>query len=1008
MPSTHPVHQVPTTDGPLVIVSSPVVKRQFQLKEAEQYGASVGETVMTPGDLARRLHAYLPRAPRVATPTQELQALWLVLKRDLPRSPFSVSPVTLPGFLSRLLSTLRQLKQFDLHGYSLDRVTRTLEHSSVRERWDFVSRIYSAYDETLLHHNLLGEVGLFHHVARHIRELPVPSGERATILLHHLVDFTPAQAALFSALCDSGYDVRLCLPNIPAIHEPVFEERIKTFLGDIKVEPLEETSPDDLLIKEVVTSTPSEETRWCARFARGLVREGAPPHSIFVSFRRSLLAPPSFRRHFADFGITLAGEESARANISAKCVILALADLAMNDFPRWAMSVVLSAYRAQKDLPFSLLQQVFATPTQEQISDEELVAPVIWRGYERWRARLLSLKSSADVLNLFERIRGLRGMAPADFVATCRQICADLLPASESRCEGLDEGTDMLALLLDISRDAGAPSSQILDVLRRLEFGETSTDGIEPGRIGWASLPDIPGISVENLILLGMTDSEVPAPLPSSFILSLSERSAVNSALNQEVFLSRESHMLRERLFLESALAGARSLLIVSRHQISGSRPQYETPLLNLWKGKRKRYAAETVILTMRRSLQPKPTDVESVDDFLRASAVSAYPEPPEFLSALESRIARAVFADLQRITSRTLVPDYDGILSIERLPDYFRGYGRTPETPASPSTLTRYGQCPFIFFAEKGLGLVSLPEEDAPPTTTLGSLMHEVLERAIQPIIRSEATWESFPVLVETAIEEIFGRVTSHTFAGNLQALRGAIVRFAAWEAEQMMSGGGQTTRGGETVSIQPLRAECDIVGSIFVDGESLHFKGRTDRIDRVSSPSENHPSYMLTDYKSSRVPTGSKPRSYLQLPLYVGLLASQIPQTSPADFGYRYLSVARRKSSPSLSEALRRGALASKFEQAVSAAEGIIQRIRKGIFAPFPQFSDAFPLKGRLSDRLRKSTALCDLCSYLPLCRISLMNGVRKNLTPFALRGSELKWSRPASETNDEDAGE
>jgi RecB family exonuclease len=987
-------------EGVLRIVSSPIVRRAFQIREAEERGASVGLTVMTPGDLARRLLVMLPSGARLAAPTQELALLWSLVQRDLKDIPFPVSPLALPSFLVRLLATLRQLKQLDLHGQSLDRVARALDSSYLQKRWAFLSSLYSRYDEALSAKNLVGEVGVFHYLARHLERSAVNALGFRRMILHHLVDVTPAQAALFAALKEKGLTVSLALADIPSVREPAFHERLENLLGKVDLQYDSAVFPDRRRIDEMVAPTPGEEARWCARRARSLLRSGARPHAIFVTFRRPVLGSEALRHHFSEFSVTLAGDEPAVAVASAARLVLSIADLAVNDFPRWSMSLVLNAHRESSGLPDTWLQRVFSLPPEEETPEEEMLAPVIWRGYERWRAHLASVGDSDRAQALLDRIQTVRGKTPREFVSVCREICDEIYARDGSVSEALNEAAESLILSLEVARAAGATESRTLEVVRGLEFGGAPEGAIEPGRVGWGAFPDILGLQTDHVILVGVTDSEVPAPPPAPFILSASERCRVNTLLDHEVFLTRESHLLRERLFFESAVAAARASVLIARHQLTGSRPQYESPLVRFlgvalgWK------ESPPVAFTLRRSLQPTPEDVESLDDGLRATAAAPHPSPPEILEQNEEFLAQCVFADFQRLQSVALVPGYDGVIPADALPPMFHEYAGREDAAASPTRLARYGTCPFIFFAEKGLMLVSLPEEDAPPTLTLGTLLHQVLEQAIRPLIAGEADWPSFPSLVEKEAERTFARVHPHTFAGNLNALKRAMVRFARNEMTEMVHlARGETKRGSKApIIIHPVAAEEFLFRSLPVGSRALYIKGKTDRVDRVDGDPNTNTAFLLTDYKSGTLPATSTPRKSLQAPLYAALLASQEGGATLDEIGFRYISVGKRETSPALSTGLRRGGSTVKTGLALAAAEGMIQRIRAGLFPPFPEFGDLFPARQTAPDRLRQTDYPCGNCAYLPVCRIALLNGVRKDLTAFGFTVAEHVAARAA----------
>lgn len=999
-------------DRTVRVVSSPLVRRHFQMCEAEERGVSTGLTVMTPGDLARRLLSLIPAAPRLASPASELNLLWRIARKKLADSPFKISPITLRSFLINLLATLKQLKQFNLEMPSLEKVERSLDAGYTRNRWAFVASLYADYEEALSKRGLVGDVGVFHYVARHARRVDLKRLGIRRIVLHHLVDMTPAQAVMFRALKDSGVEVRLAVAPIPAVSEPAFEDRLRTLIGEINIDFIPEaTSLNGLHIEEVIAPTAVEEARWCARRVRALLRAGVAPHRVLVLFRRPTVPPNSLCRHFADFNVALAGAESAASAAAARRLLFAVADLALNDFPRWSMSLILDAYRASADLPSSWLEEVFSLPAEEDSTEEDALAPVIWRGYERWRKRLASVAHSDEAVALLNRIHDLRGKSARTFAEGCRDIAFFLGGASEPLRETLDEATKSMIFALEVAQESGATETQTIEILRSLGTEAEISGGVEPEKTGWGEFPDLLGITSEHNFLLGVSDTQVPAPPPVPFVLSSSERQRVNSILGCEVFLSRESHLLRERLFFESALATAGSSVTVFRPSLIHNAPQYESPLLRMLKVSRG-WNISSVSFTMRESLQPSPKDVESLDDALRSLARVPHPSLAADIAAEEQRLSAATFADRQRLATRLLVPGFDGVIPRDALPEAIRDYGATREHAASPTGLARYGKCPFVFFAEKILRLADLPEEDAPPTLTLGSLLHRVLENAIQPIIRNEATWEDFPALSEKEAEREFSRCDPLTFRGNLNVLKESIVRFAQWETREMMEVSQGAKRGfaNRPASIIPVNAEQRVSGAISLRSGLFYLRGKVDRVDRVDGDPEACPTLLLSDYKAGIVPETSKPRQSLQLPLYALLLSGRESDPIPLrDIGFRYVSVGRLESKPALSTALRRGVLVEKYEEAKAASEDIIRNIRAGLFTPFPQFGNRGSSRDRsVPHRLRKEKFVCENCSYLSVCRISLLNGVRKDLSPFNAQGQGADFGAPETHGEPEESDE
>ena len=120
------------------------------------------------------------------------------------------------------------------------------------------------------------------------------------------------------------------------------------------------------------------------------------------------------------------------------------------------------------------------------------------------------------------------------------------------------------------------------------------------------------------------------------------------------------------------------------------------------------------------------------------------------------------------------------------------------------------------------------------------------------------------------------------------------------------------------------PYKVEQTLKTSI----NNLKLKGKIDRIDIKNPKSEirNPKSVILLDYK-----TGSIDKDSLQLPLYASMWQKEMPE-SVENTGFYSLKDGRVDWHP------KRMDMADFLQRALQTAEELVQRIKKGEFAPAP----------------------------------------------------------------------
>ena len=339
---------------------------------------------------------------------------------------------------------------------------------------------------------------------------------------------------------------------------------------------------------------------------------------------------------------------------------------------------------------------------------------------------------------------------------------------------------------------------------------------------------------------------------------------------------------------------------------------------------------------------------------------------------------------DRFRVSAPLEIPElllpYLGYLSHAQLPEWLAHdrFRFGADSPASPSRLDRYGQCPSKFFFQDVLRLRPDDEvEEEMDIRVKGGLLHQVLERFYTNLEaagfddltalagpRRDEVVAILDATLEQAVEEL--RPESHYGHPDLMSIQLRAIR-----DDVLATFDKALDRGNDKLHLPldpPLYnewvfGEADTPAVAIDLGQPLgtiHLKGRVDRVDQLE-PGK----VLITDYKSGNAWTYRKKldpsslhRTDFQLSIYAVAALQGIPDTSRVDVQYVGLKDGRSAMLdwPRLEYLLPRAVLTPSSEHAIPLTHGLSEVLR-----------------GIHGARFAPATRNCRFCEFDALCRVN-----------------------------------
>lgn len=424
-------------------------------------------------------------------------------------------------------------------------------------------------------------------------------------------------------------------------------------------------------------------------------------------------------------------------------------------------------------------------------------------------------------------------------------------------------------------------------------------------------------LPVRRLFVPQMAEGVIPRPQGERLFFSEADRLApVPDTVLDEIFPTGEETLAEEALLFEGCMAKARDRILLTY------------PL---------------------------------IDEGAREAAPSSFLD--DYPDAVPLEIFPAITAGRDRKDPAASPPEHQGRITSKAARALVRE--RFTNEPLSPTRLEKYAACPFVFFAEKVLGLSPLDEETPEMVPKdRGTIIHALLERFYRNHLdrfRQAARDPERETGLRALLDEILGEVLAghpelvgRTSAALAPLSREAILTMA-WQAVrlELAEARGLSAPLGPTACEWAFGKDVQDALAIPIEGDRPAFIGG--RIDRIDAD-ERRSRFLIVDYK-----TGARIEAvkndilnglHLQLPLYVEavrrflfpgalplgglLLAVQQGEKRHGfvrkEFNDVHYAVGRSHSA--MDDGIWEKALAA----ALSAAAAHTQRIRDGQFGPEP----------------------------------------------------------------------
>jgi len=453
-----------------------------------------------------------------------------------------------------------------------------------------------------------------------------------------------------------------------------------------------------------------------------------------------------------------------------------------------------------------------------------------------------------------------------------------------------------------------------------------------------ASLRNVP---FDHVFFGGLNEGAVPMPPAVNALYSEADLDRLREA--GIVLEGRLEHSARERLLFHHVLAAARKEITLSWRLLKeGGREASPSPFLADVK---ELFPTGSVEEPMPHadSYLPHANAIASQRD-LRNLAFYRCPDLRMIFPEYCGSVSKGLRIEAQRHDNAPF-GIYDGVLAA---PDLIAGiaghYGEAHEFSAHQ--LERYGNCPFLFFVERILGVEAFeqPEAEFDPRTR-GLILHAVLEafhrhyRGVPvPEIPEEEAQALLPRLVEQAFDQHAwrsGTAPPGVAVAERRHMQTRLQRYLhieqargehAWKPEHF-----EVSFGRSRGSVRdPLSRRDPFLLDTALG--TVRFSGRIDRVDRSGNEAR------IVDYKSGGLPAAKEINHglSLQLAVYAWALEHFFFEDTPCAEAY-FVHVGRDERREALGTGPRQDR-AKREERVQQAIVASVKGIRAGRFPPVP----------------------------------------------------------------------
>lgn len=1001
-----------------VLIGGTLLRPYLQRRLATILGGHANVAFVTAGELALRLgEPALAAQGRRPMPPLASRVLAGEVARESPGYFEPVAPT--PGFALALHRLLRELIQAGIDAAALGAATPLLpgtaaKHEALaglyagyeerRREWYGVDECLAVADTGRLDSALLCIYGVWELSAGLQRALDAVAQhtQLAVFLPHASVEAT--EAALGSV---NGWCARAQATTVPAPADPRPASVLRHVQDHVLSSPIEAAVPEpDETVRLLSAPDPTREVRAAARECLAWAAEGIPFHRMAIAYRHADTYRPLVDSVFREAGIPVyLHEGTPLGELPLGRRVLTLLELLDSDLERRAVIDALS----EADLPKEARERypLFSPTRWDTLSR---TAGIVG-GHEQWRERLAQLRADrakrlAEDEDAPDWMRDelIRIDSLATFIEDLAARIKDR-PALASFGEHLEhlehvlrtyvrDVDPVLTALQSLTRlDAltrPLSSTRFLDIVRAAIDGMRS-DAVLDRRTGAFGRRGVNVLDVSSLrhlrfeavALLGLVERSWPSPVRQDPLLLDRERVALSEATDTAVPL-RAKGSDPEPLQFAVALQAASSRLLASypRSDRAGGRAQLPSSFL------RALASTATGKVVSAEAFDQTPAPLLRRERTAQTGASSGQPtlSAAEHLRTLletdkslgsallrrDPRFARAAEVGEAR-GSREATP-FDGVLGLEAAAALAGHWSIT--APMPPTALERYAGCGMAFFLDRVLRVRVVDEPEAVLTIdalTKGSVVHRTLERFLTEL--GEDDWPQAshrPAHLKRLLaigNEECDDVEQRGLTGypmlwehDRQRLLDDLVRWYDAEAQR----GHDLPHRSYELRVGPLRRgevdpnprSTDAPLDIEIDGRSLSFQGRIDRVEW-----DDGGRFRIIDYKTGRVWKNDgdiEGGEALQLPLYVRAAAHALG-LDPANGDGEYFYVTRDGDFKHVS--FTREDLADQREWVDDVLGTLMRGITSGVFGARP-----------------RELRVCDRCAFNDLCDSGRMQSAKR----------------------------
>ncbi len=476
------------------------------------------------------------------------------------------------------------------------------------------------------------------------------------------------------------------------------------------------------------------------------------------------------------------------------------------------------------------------------------------------------------------------------------------------------------------------------------------------------------GVPFKMVLLPGMVEKSFPPLLRQDAILLDQERKALNRSLSGKrtdpLPLKAERRLNEERLLFRLAIGSAREKLILSYPRIEGGIGRERLP--------------SSFLLALIGALKGQSVDfnqIERFPGFLRIPLSEIATQSPEnaldemeydlsfgqkgllmgdtesllYLQEISPFFGNALRLEHARWGKREFT-NYEGLLQSEEVCKILRDRYSILKRTVSPTRLETYASCPFQYLLKVVMGIEALTEPEREATISSldrGKLVHHILYTFFTDLKKERGDSfrlipEDLERLMETAEKKFLEfeetGITGYPMLWEMEKreMKEQLRDFFDEELQEteFIPTYFEVRYGMNALDFQESEISTETPVFLNVKGETIHLRGRIDRIDLTRDGKKGR----VRDYKTGKV--SAKPNEFqggrtLQLPLYL-YAASQL--LDPFYKGIEieaaeYYFLKERKRIPF--EASR---LEEKKEELQEILQTLAHGIEKGIFIPLP----------------------------------------------------------------------